>query len=332
MANGSRKVSRLTLAVAAVLALFLLSWIIAQLVDDRSVLGAVACNGVNGMPLPILAVLIGVFLVKKRWVSAAGSAFALLLYLVFTRQLVWNTQDSPPGMLRVMTFNIEHGRHGVERIADLVRGEGVDVFAFQECGTGTDASTIVELKRLLPEYQIYAEGSRTSGSRLPVLRQRAVPLDNLPYSWTAVEQIVRYRGQAVRILNVHSPSYIPEVTLKKPKGYWVRRWPEVAKEQTDLIEHELKVVADDQLPTLLCGDFNMSPVGRRYQQLRRYAVDSFIEAGRGFGWTSPAAFPMRRIDYVWAFPGCRPVDCRVVNWLASDHAAVVADVAVVQKR
>lgn len=327
---SKRKFSLLTALVTAVLSVFASGWVLAQVTDDRSVLGSIAANSVNGLIAPIGLTLIVALLIKKRSIAAAVSFSCTLLYLVLSGQVVWNPDRSSTDSLRVMTFNIEHGRHGIAKIAELVRHEDVDAFAFQECGTGTDKDVIEELRRLLPDYHIFAEGSRTSGTRLPVLRERAIPLDNLPYSWTAVEQIVQFGDRTIRILNVHSPSYIPELTLKKPKGYWVRRWPEVAKEQTDLIESELRIIAESDVPTVLCGDFNMASTGRRYRLLADQAQDCYLKSGKGLGWTSPAAFPMRRIDYVWAFPGVKPHSCRVVNWLASDHAAVVADLALAE--
>lgn len=325
---SKRKFSLLTVLVIVAISVFALGWVLAQVTDDRSVLGSIAANSVNGLIVPVAFVILVALMIKKRWVASSVLFGCTLGYLLVSGQLVWHPDRSSPESLRVMSFNIEHGRHGVARIAELVRHENVDAFAFQECGTGTDKEVIEELRRLLPNYHIFAEGSRTSGTRLPVLRERAIPLDSLPYSWTAVEQLVQFGNHTVRILNVHSPSYLPESTLKRPKGYWVRRWPEIAKEQTDLIESELRIVSESDVPTVLCGDFNMSPTGRRYQLLANRADDCYSKSGKGLGWTSPAAFPMRRIDYVWAFPGVEPLQCQVVNWLASDHAAVVAELSV----
>ena len=87
-------------------------------------------------------------------------------------------------------------------------------------------------------------------------------------------------------------------------------------------------IAKDSSPTVLCGDFNMTPIGRRYQILASKGQDAFAEVGTGFGWTSPSGIPMRRIDYVWAFNGTRPLEAHTVDYRASDHAAVVATIEI----
>ena len=326
-----RQRSRLWLATILVFAVYFGAWIIAGAGDDRNWIVAIAGTGVTSTLAPVALIPMALFAIRRRWMDSLACLGLVGVFLLVSGQMRWpDPQKVPPGtpLIRVMSFNVEHLRSGAENVARLVRNEQIDVFAFQECGMGEAENNIRQLRALLPEFQFISDGSRTSGSRLPVLSQRSIPLTNLSYSWTMLEQVVDLGGQPVRILNVHAPSYVPDTTLQRPVLDWLRRWAEVSKEQTDLINVELDMISENHFPTVLCGDFNMTPVGRRYSILASVGRDSFAEAGWGGGWTMPAGLPMRRIDYIWAFPGVVPQECHVVDWRASDHAAVVASLAV----
>jgi len=226
-----------------------------------------------------------------------------------------------------MTFNVEHGWVGASNVAEAVKSQNVDAFCFQELGLGEDRETIEDLKDLLPEYSFISDGSRTSGTRLPILRQQSILLTHAGVGWTMIEQVVEFHGKPVRVLNVHAPSYSLHFNKRRPLNEWFLHWGELSREQHDLIDIELADIEDDLTPTVLCGDFNMAAAGSRYRQLASVATDSFAAVGSGTGWTMPSRIPMRRIDYIWAFPGLSPLETHVVDHRASDHAAVVATLA-----
>jgi len=89
---------------------------------------------------------------------------------------------------------------------------------------------------------------------------------------------------------------------------------------------------------VVAGDFNTAEGEPPYRQLAARLRDSFAEAGRGFGFTFPlgtggAALPqpLIRIDYVWVRGAIRPLRAAVCRRSGgSDHAAVVADLLVVE--
>lgn len=330
MESKPKRFSRLRLAYILLFGAFYGAWAIAQLGDDRNWIVAMAGTGVAGIVWPPALVAAVLLSIRRRWADLGVVACLLGVLLVLSGQLRWpHVRVSAKGAptIRVMTFNVEHGWHGVEKIAETVRSQNVDAFCMQELGTGEDASTIDELRRLLPDYSLFSDGSRTSGTRLPVLRQRSILLTNEGWGWTMIEQVVRFDGHAVRVLNVHAPSYQPGPTRRRPFPQWLTRWGELSVEQHRLIDIELGHIASDATPTVLCGDFNMPATGSRYRKLASLATDVFAAVGSGTGWTMPSGLPMRRIDYVWAFPGLEPLEAHVVDRRASDHAAVIASLA-----
>ncbi|MBS1723209.1 MAG: endonuclease/exonuclease/phosphatase family protein [Armatimonadetes bacterium] len=318
-------------ACALLLVTYYSAFFIATFADDRNWIVCLAATGTTGTLIPLA--LIGAILlaIRRHWIELGSFVALTFFYFIVSGQLFLRTAPvlaDKQELLKVMSFNVEHGWHGVEKIAQIVRDEGVDAFALQECGLGSDADAIAELKKLLPDYTFLSDSSRTSATRLPLLSQRTVSLTPFEMSWSILEQDVLFHGTTVRILNVHSPSYLPDATLRRPFPQWFARWGEVATEQHHLLDTELQVISHDKSPTVLCGDFNMTPVGGRYQKLARVAKDTFATVGQGLGYTSPSRFPTRRIDFIWSFPGVRPIECHTVDRDASDHAAVVAALSV----
>jgi endonuclease/exonuclease/phosphatase (EEP) superfamily protein YafD len=79
---------------------------------------------------------------------------------------------------------------------------------------------------------------------------------------------------------------------------------------------------------VLVGDLNARPEWRQVEELLAAGwVDAWAEAGSGPGYTSNAADPRYRIDYLLHTPDLTTVEVEVIESQASDHLAVVADLA-----
>lgn len=79
-------------------------------------------------------------------------------------------------------------------------------------------------------------------------------------------------------------------------------------------------------PTLLTGDFNSTRDSALHGRLRQGLVDTWEQAGQGFGSTTDwlSWIPLR-VDYIYATPAFAVVDSRVLDAGCSDHRPVVAD-------
>jgi endonuclease/exonuclease/phosphatase family metal-dependent hydrolase len=54
----------------------------------------------------------------------------------------------------------------------------------------------------------------------------------------------------------------------------------------------------DDLPTIVCGDFNDPPISYAYHTIRRRYADAFEQAGVGYGYTYKKLNNLLRIDYI----------------------------------
>jgi endonuclease/exonuclease/phosphatase family metal-dependent hydrolase len=93
-----------------------------------------------------------------------------------------------------------------------------------------------------------------------------------------------------------------------------------------LLGAEWAVRARD-LPLVVCGDFNASPLSPVYRRLRRDLKDAQCGKTRHATW--PSRLPLLRIDHIFVSPAIVVRDTRVVDdrlaRLASDHLPLVAE-------
>jgi len=57
-------------------------------------------------------------------------------------------------------------------------------------------------------------------------------------------------------------------------------------------------IENSPYPSIVCGDFNDTPVSFSYRKIRKGLNDAFVEAGRGAGFTYKDKYPPNRIDYI----------------------------------
>ena len=80
--------------------------------------------------------------------------------------------------------------------------------------------------------------------------------------------------------------------------------------------------------TVLLGDLNAEPTWPEMELiLDAGMVDAWSEAGQGPGLTWPADDPFQRIDWIWLSPDLQAIAAETVESTASDHRAVVVDLA-----
>ncbi len=78
-------------------------------------------------------------------------------------------------------------------------------------------------------------------------------------------------------------------------------------------------------PAVLVGDLNARPGWRQVMEvLDAGFVDAWEQAGSGPGYTSNAANPRHRIDWILHTADLRATDAVVIESMASDHFAVAA--------
>ncbi len=239
------------------------------------------------------------------------------------------TGDAGLVQLRVLTYNIHHGRGvdgklDLERIAKVIQSAAPDIVALQEVDQNVRRSGSVDQPALLAQLtgmqvvfggNLSLQGGRYGNallSNLPILTHlnHKLPRFNGGEQRGVLDAQIRLGRNSVRVLATHLDHRRDDSErLRSAEDINLivarhSRWPPVR-------------------PTVLAGDINAtrgSPVLRRLESL--WAIAGSVEQP-----TIPVEEPKRQIDFVFSYPAddWTVVDTQVIDErVASDHRPLLA--------
>jgi endonuclease/exonuclease/phosphatase family metal-dependent hydrolase len=228
--------------------------------------------------------------------------------------------------LKVMTFNIQSGLRGLDKVAEVIRSEAPDIVALQEVDVGSVRAGLKnqpeELARLtgLTHHHHFRTTTLSGGdygvallSRFPVVsvEQHPLPVASGAEPRTVARAVLDVDGQEVSV-------YVTHLT-RRPFNNGIRLRQSAAI---------LALMNQDPRPKLLMGDMNDTPESGALRLFKRELMDVFAQRGEGPDITYPLPLiPSLRIDYVLACDQFRPHSSRVLHVGASDHYPVVAELS-----
>ena len=83
-----------------------------------------------------------------------------------------------------------------------------------------------------------------------------------------------------------------------------------------------KHIQDSPYKTVICGDFNDTPMSFTYQVFNNYLVDAFRNTSNGFGSTYNGYLPAGRIDYIFHSESLNSAQFNIQKEKLSDHLAI----------
>lgn len=207
--------------------------------------------------------------------------------------------------MRVLAFNVQGFRSGVDRVAEVIRT------------TDPDVALLTEVRPRPGRLLAAATGRHLAFGPTRRFRRfgNAVLLRERPTSVRTV-MLSRTRGIEPR----------GAVIVAGPGGVtFVATHLGLSADARVADAGALLRAIDDASPVVIGGDLNDRPGGPATRLLLERFTDAFAVAGDGNGATFPAATPVHRIDYVLCSPDLVPVRAAVVPIVASDHLAVIAE-------
>ena len=244
----------------------------------------------------------------------------------------WSSFDPPPPHpLRVMTWNIRHGRGAdglidLERIAAVIRSAAPDLVALQEVDDATGRSGGIDQAAALGDltglHHAYGAAMPYDGGRYGVAILSRFPLDaTVTHPLPATLDREPRTALEVRVT--------PALDASVPPITFIATHLDHADDSTDRLLQASTIRARfDADPTALqviAGDCNDDPASATLDLLTARWPDT---AGPNAPATWPADAPNQRIDYVLAGPADRwsVASHRTLNeTIASDHRPVVVD-------
>ncbi|MEV0095881.1 endonuclease/exonuclease/phosphatase family protein [Streptomyces sp. NPDC050738] len=215
---------------------------------------------------------------------------------------------SPGGDLTVVSHNVSEGNSDPGRTARALAASGADVLALEELPSEHRAPYERELD---PVYPYSAElGGIGLWSKRPL--KGVEPVDIMPWTRAVRATVVTAKGP-VALYAAHLAS----VRVVLDSGFTTANRNEAARKLAEAVRAE-------PLPrVVVAGDLNGSVDDSALEPLTGQLRSAQAEAGAGFGFTWPAAFPTVRIDNILV-RGVTPVSSWTLPATGSDHLPVAA--------
>ncbi|MFH8585235.1 endonuclease/exonuclease/phosphatase family protein [Streptomyces celluloflavus] len=243
--------------------------------------------------------------------SPAGVAAALIPAVTWSCLFLpglFPAPDTGRADFHALTLNVGGDRTSPEAVARKVIATGADVVALEK----VPPSAMRAYERALGATYRHHAVHNTLGlwSRYPL---HGVDALHLGGAWPhAIRAVARTPGGDTAFYAVRLPS----VRLRADQGFAVKARNASAAALADHVSR------DPAARLVLLGDLNGSLRDRDLAPLARHLTSAQEEAGRGFGFTWPAPFPLVRIDHV-LLRGLTATTTTVLPDLGSDHRPVL---------
>ncbi len=288
------------------------------------------------LPLPLLFFFAMVVRHRIIWIECT---LVLLLWLLLYGSLflprITHAQVSDK-VLTVMTYNVLGFNGDTPGIIADIRASGADVVGLGELGL--DMGTAVEQKLIdLYPYQVLEPQPDVFGtgiiSRHPIEATGETLNSDM---WVSRPLIVTmdFDGTPISIVNIHA---IPLATSGGLSGFI-----DSVHKREEQVQAVVDYVTAHNGPIIVLGDLNASDQHKAYKILTAELIDSWREAGFGFGLTyshtspykklrpisimgKPFTIFLARIDYIFHSDHWRTESAWIGPWSGtSDHRPVVA--------
>lgn len=316
----------------------------------------------------LLAFLVFWLFVKPKWallslltIAAAYKPVSNIVPFRFTTSF---TTQKQPGVLRIMSWNVEHFdilEHKThpevkQQMLQLIADNQPDIACFQEM-VGSDSIPAAinyipaMMQQMAMEYYHYSynpkvdfDGRHHFGiitfSKYPIINRQTVGF--YPYDYNSIFQYTDIVKDAdtFRVFNIHLQSLKFSATNLKFIDNPELKSEEDVKASKNLV-YKLKIgflkrkIQSERIkqemdkspyPVMVCGDFNDVPNSYAYTTIGKGLQNAFAEKGSGIGRTFSGISPTLRIDNIFVSDNFAVQQFTRINKKLSDHFPVLADV------
>ncbi|MAB48303.1 MAG: endonuclease [Flavobacteriaceae bacterium] len=217
-----------------------------------------------------------------------------------------------PGNLSVMSFNVrlfnkynwKPNKTTREDIVDLFIKESPDIICIQEYTRGTPI-TLEGYASYNGRYTKDVKGGHTIFTKLPIINSGSLEFEDTDNNAVFVDVV---KGKdTIRVYNVHLQSakinadMTNYINSQYSRDVFIKRVKMAFQKQQSQVEKFLKHKSKNPYKTIVAGDFNNTAYSYSYKKiLGDDLVDTFEEAGNGFGKSFDIKFFPLRIDFILA--------------------------------
>ncbi|MET8767141.1 endonuclease/exonuclease/phosphatase family protein [Streptomyces sp. NPDC004658] len=280
--------------------------------------------------LPWFGLLVPVLLVGALWRRSASAVVALLLPVAVWLNLfggLLGDRSHPGGDLTVAEHNVGDANPDPVGTAHELAASGADVLALVELTEQARGRYERELAKAYPYHTV--QGTVGLWSKLPLSDTRPVDIkmDYGPLAATKPAEVKMTYTRALRttVATDRGPlavyvAHLGSVRLQPRMGFWTESRDRGARALAEA------VAAERNRRVVLLGDLNGTVDDRALAGITSRMRSAQDEAGKGFGFTWPARFPVARIDQILV-RGVQPHSSWVLPATGSDHLPVAARIS-----
>ncbi len=309
--------------------------------------------GLYFLPLAFINFLLLIIGLIRRSQSSWIPFLILLPTLFYAEYFVkFNREEVPvrSNEVRLLTYNVGRFISGkekirrennTEKIADFINEQRPDIVSLQEFCIN-DTSKIEKLFYKYPYRQshLFKLRDNTYFGNIILSKYPIVSGGKITFKGStnlAIYSDIEYNRKRIRIYNCHLESNNISLTslVKKLGGksnydeisYQVKEAHEKMKgsfskrsKQVDIV---LKHIKSSDYLSIVCGDFNDTPISYTLYKLRQGRKDTFKEGGKGFSSTYSVLWPALRIDYILVPESFEVIEHLTEKVRFSDHYPVI---------
>ena len=313
--------------------------------------------------IPFMLILNMVLLIrdlKNLRISFIVPLTIIILGWGFIRETISIHSGNKVGELKIMSFNVKaFNIYDVDmvkndvprRMAEWIKNQNSDILCIQEFYSESSTSGLNTIQLInvgntydivnLPVYtnRIGAQFGNIIFSRYPIINSGQIKFDK-PTQNQAIFADVIIHSDTVRIYDLHLQSlYIDDkelmnfdVDIEKEFRNLYSRMKFGFIQRSYQVEAIKKHILKCPYRIIVCGDFNDLPYSYTYTQLKDILKNSFVNVGKGLGFTYNGKLPFLRIDNQFFSNGVRAISFQTVKKMKySDHFPIVGTYTVIDK-
>lgn len=253
--------------------------------------------------------------------------------------------ETPPEAMKVLSYNVQGfnaqaDEYDFNAIVNYIKESKADIVCLQEAIFGThDVKTI--LAREYPYSSVTNVGRRQDNALALFSHYPIVRIDTIEYVSEgngSVAYFLKKGKDTLMVVNNHfesnSLTYDEKVkykemlkgemgqdTVRKESRKLLHKLAAAAKRRAPQAESVHRYIEEHkQYPTIVCGDFNDSPISYTRRTVGKGLTDCYISSGRGIGVSYNQRGFYVRIDNIMCSKDFSPYNCEVDSKIeSSDH-------------
>lgn len=131
-------------------------------------------------------------------------------------------------------------------------------------------------------------------------------------------QSIRLQQEDYSVFNRSDQSKPKASTIKLMLDKLRIAYPKRAQQARRVMEH----VLTSPYPTIVCGDFNDTPISYTYHQFNKMLIDAYRNTSKGIGATYVGKVPAGRIDYIFHTKELESASFSIQEEAFGDHRAI----------